>query len=70
MKIAPVALALLTALSLRAQQVAPDPEEHAGLVAGKHRSLIAYAGRDRSYTLEIGAHAAKPSDIPGFVTID
>ncbi|HWC00111.1 MAG TPA: hypothetical protein VG672_25560 [Bryobacteraceae bacterium] len=70
MKIAPIAFALLSAAGLRAQQKAPGPEERAGLVAGKHRSLIAYAGKARSYTLEIGAHAAKPSDIPGFITID
>jgi hypothetical protein len=45
-------------------------DEHARLLAGKKRSLIAYAGNGHSFTLEIGAHTAKPSDIPGFITID
>jgi hypothetical protein len=48
-----------------------DPQdEHAKLLTGKKRSLIAYAGNGHSFTLEIGAHTAKPSDIPGFITID
>lgn len=48
-----------------------DPQdEHARLLAGKKRSLIAYTGNGHSFTLEIGTHAAKPSDIPGFITID
>jgi hypothetical protein len=45
-------------------------DEHARLLVGKKRSLIAYAGNGHSFTLEIGAHTAKPSDIPGFITID
>lgn len=45
-------------------------DEHARLLTGKKRSLIAYAGNGHSFTLEIGPHAAKLSDIPGFITID
>jgi hypothetical protein len=52
-----------------AQTSAPQ-DEHARLLTGKKRSLIAYAGTSHSFTLEIGAHTAKPSDIPGFITID
>lgn len=70
MKFAPLGLTLLTVVHLSAQQVGPDGEEHAGLLTGKHHSLIAYAGKDHSFTLEIGAYTAKPSDIPGFLTID
>jgi len=36
MKIAPLTLALFTAAGLYAQQVAPDREERAGLLAGRH----------------------------------
>lgn len=52
-----------------AQDTPPD-NEHARLLTGKRHSLIVYAGKDHSYTLEIGPHTAKPSDIPGFITID
>lgn len=45
-------------------------DEHARLVTGRRHSIIAYAGKQHSYTLGIGAHTAKPSDIPGFITID
>ena len=45
-------------------------DEHARLLTGKKHSLIAYTGKDHAYTLEIGPHIAKPSDIPGFITID
>ena len=51
------------------QSNAPD-DAHARLLTGKKHCLIAYAGKDHSYTLEIGPHIAKPSDIPGFITID
>lgn len=70
MKFAPFALSLIIATGVFGQQLSADGEEHAGLLTGKRRSLIAYAGKDRSFTLEIGAHTAKPSDIPGFITID
>jgi hypothetical protein len=63
-------LALAFGFSVAAQQNVPVQEEHAQLLTGKKRSLIAYAGRDHSFTLETAAHSAKPSDVPGFITID
>ena len=51
-------------------QTSDPQDEHARLLTGKKRSLIAYSGNGHSFTLEIGAHMAKPSDIPGFITID
>src|SRR5262249_32567251 len=41
--------------------------EHARLLVGKKRCLIVYAG-DHSFTMEPAA-PAKPSDVPGFITI-
>jgi len=52
------------------QTLSFNGEEHAGLLTGRHHSLIAYAGKDHSFTLDIGAYPAKPSDIPGFISID
>jgi hypothetical protein len=73
----PVFAALILALgaglcsSIGGYAQTSDPQdEHARLLTGKRHSLIAYAGNGHSFTLEIGAHAAKPSDIPGFITID
>lgn len=55
----------------RAHAQANEPQdEHARLLAGKKRSLIAYTGNGHSFTIEVGAHPSKPSDIPGFITID
>lgn len=51
-------------------QTSDPQDEHARLLTGRKHSLIAYAGNGHSFTLDIGAHAAKPSDIPGFITID
>ena len=62
-------LGLFWTLSLAAQSNAPVDNEHAVLLTGKKRSLIAYAGSDHSFTLET-VHTAKPSDVPGFITID
>lgn len=62
-------LTLFSTLGAIGQDNNPQ-DEHARLLTGKKRSLIAYSDRQHSYTLEIGAHAAKPSDIPGFITID
>lgn len=73
----PVCIALLLTLgtglcsSIAAYAQPSDPQdEHARLLTGKKHSLIAYAGNGHSFTLDIGAHTAKPSDIPGFITID
>jgi len=56
--------------SVAAQPNTPAEDEHARLLTGKRRSLIVYAGADHSFTLEPPAHLAKPSDVPGFITID
>ena len=64
------ALALVSCFSVAAQQNTPVEEEHAQLLTGKKRCLIAYAGKDHSFTLETPVHSAKPSDVPGFITID
>lgn len=62
-------LGLTLAFSVAAQSDAPPDDAHARLLTGKKRSLIAYAGAGHSFTLE-PAHTAKPSDVPGFITID
>jgi hypothetical protein len=59
---------LTTALSAAAQ-TAPTDDVHASLLTGRKKSLIAYAGQGHSFTLEI-APTAKPSDVPGFITIN
>lgn len=73
-KLAPLAaLAFFWTLSAAALPGSPagDPidDQHAQLLTGKKRSLIAYAGAGHSFTLE-PVHSAKPSDVPGFITID
>lgn len=65
----PLFLALVGALSAAAQSGGPADDQHARLLTGKKRSLIAYAGAGHSFTLE-PVHTAKPSDVPGFITID
>jgi len=52
-----------------AQSPSAADDQRAQLLTGKKRSLIAYAGRDHSFTLE-PVHSAKVSDVPGFITID
>ena len=73
----PVSAALILALgagfcsSITCYAQTSDPQdEHARLLTGKKHSLIAYAGNGHSFTLDVGTHTAKPSDIPGFITID
>jgi hypothetical protein len=63
------ALALACCFTVHGQQNTPE-DEHARLLTGKKRSLIAYAGAAHSFTLETTAHSVKPSDVPGFITID
>jgi len=63
-------LTTLTGIAVPSQKKAPYEEAHASLVAGKKRSVIAYAGKDHSFTMDVNAKTAKTSDIPGFVTID
>jgi hypothetical protein len=60
---------LLTTSFTAGAQTAPTDDVHASLLAGKKKSLIAYAGQGHSFTLEI-APTAKPSDVPGFITIN
>jgi hypothetical protein len=62
--------ALLAALPALSQPGAPPEEERARLLAGKKRSLIAFAGPAHSFTLDVTAQSAKVSDIPGFITVD
>ena len=64
-----LSLALFLGLTVAAQSNAPADNEHALLLTGKKKSLIAYAGPGHSFTLE-PVHSAKPSDVPGFITID
>ena len=78
MKFLPILLTLLTGLSATlltgpgafSQKYTPSEDVHASLLAGKKRSLVAYAGKDHSFTLDVPFRTSKPSDVPGFVTID
>jgi hypothetical protein len=63
-------LCLLTGLMAFGQKDTPAEDVHASLLAGKKRSLIVYAGKDHSFTLDVPVRTSKPSDVPGFVTID
>jgi len=66
-------LFILTGSAVHAQtgaRSAPYEEAHASLVAGKKRSMIAYAGKGHSFTMDVTAKTAKVSDIPGFVSVD
>ena len=51
------------------QKNQPD-DIHAMLVQGKKKSLVGYAGPDRSYTMEVPVKTSKPSDLPGFISVD
>lgn len=48
----------------------PGEDVHARLLQGKRRSVIAYAGDTHSFTLDVPYKSTKPSDVPGFITID
>jgi hypothetical protein len=63
-------LATFSGITIHAQKDLPKEDVHASLVAGKKRSMIAYAGKDHSFTMDITAKTAKTSDLPGFITID
>jgi hypothetical protein len=64
------ALVLLTIpFSVFSQKSEPE-DVHARLIQGKHNSVIAYAGKDHSFTLDVPFRTTKPSDVPGFITID
>jgi hypothetical protein len=63
-------LCLCSGLTALCQRDQPTDDVHAILLAGKKRSLLAYAGKEHSFTLDLQAHPVKLSDVPGFVTID
>lgn len=63
-------LILLTGLYASGQKPTPSEDVHASLLTGKRQSLIAYAGKDHSFTLDVPVRTSKPSDVPGFVAID
>ena len=59
----------LIAVSIGAFAQTPSSDDvHASLLSGKKKSMIAYAG-SHSFTLDV-APTAKPSDVPGFITIN
>jgi len=60
----------LSCLSATCQKNTSEEDVHASLVQGKQKSLIAYAGKEHSFTMEISAATVKPSDIPGFININ
>ena len=62
--------ALSAGLCAFGQKGTPDEDVHARLLSGKKKSLIAYAGEYHSFTMEAAGREVKPSDIPGFITID
>jgi len=52
------------------QKDLPAEDIHASLIPGKKKSLVAYSGSNCSFTMDVVAKTAKPSDIPGFVTVE
>jgi hypothetical protein len=62
-------LITFTVITVHGQKKPPDEEVHASLVAGKKRAMIAYAGKDHSFTMDVSKNA-KNSDLPGFITVD
>jgi hypothetical protein len=54
----------------KSQKPAQLDEAHASLVAGKRKAVIAYASKERSFTMDVNIKTAKNSDIPGFITVD
>jgi len=72
-RLAPALIAIticFTTTGAFSQKVQPSDDVHATLLQGKHKSLIAYSGETHSFTLEVPYKSAKPSDVPGFITID
>lgn len=65
-----VFILILATLPAFCQTNTPDEDIHAKLVQGKKKSLIVYAGKDHSFTMDVTARSVKPSDVPGFITID
>jgi hypothetical protein len=63
-------LSFVTGIAVHGQKKAPEEEVHASLVAGRKKSVIAYTGKDQSFTMDVNAKTAKVSDLPGFITVD
>jgi hypothetical protein len=62
---------ILTALMLAALQIpAISQDIHAELFKNKKRTVIGYAGPAYSYSMDVNAKTAKPSDLPGFISVD
>lgn len=61
---------LLAGFTVFSQQPTPADDVHASLIQGKKKSEIVYAGASHSLTMDVQAKTAKPSDVPGFITID
>jgi hypothetical protein len=61
---------LATGLSSFSQKSGSGEDVHASLVQGKRKSMLAYSGEGRSFTMDISGKTVKPSDLPGFITID
>lgn len=70
MRLIALPLLLLASIPAFCQKNVPQEDVHATLLVGKKKSLIAYAGSGHSFTMETTSKTAKPSDIPGFITID
>ncbi|HMH23549.1 MAG TPA: hypothetical protein VK563_17305 [Puia sp.] len=64
-----VLILLLSSTVAICQKNSPE-DVHARLLRGKKRSLIAYAGKEHSFTMEVVARSVKPSDLPEFINID
>jgi hypothetical protein len=66
-----VGLSLLLAPAVvLCQKNLPEDYDHASFLQGKKRSLIGYAGKEHSFSIDVAARSAKPSDLPEFVNIE
>ncbi len=70
MRLIPTLLLLFTTINFSIASPGEPEDVHARLLQGKRRSVIAYAGENHSFTLDVPYKSAKPSDVPGFITID
>ncbi|MDP4148835.1 MAG: hypothetical protein Q8927_16415 [Bacteroidota bacterium] len=63
-------ISMLGARPIRAQKNNSGGDGHASLLPGRRHSLIAWSGKGHAFTMEVPGKSAKPSDLPGFITID
>src|SRR5258708_1196072 len=70
MKTMTVVIMTLASVSAFCQKNLPAEDDHANFLQGKKRSMIAWSGKEHSFTMEVAARSAKPSDLPKFVNID